>query len=100
MTLLGLPDAAHECSTILPNLDTVYKSTLYSVPKDLNFKSNIELRIHEVLCLQQSRFSFISLFAKLRQANAGFLMVCLYIRPSVRIEQLGSRRTNFHEIWY
>ena len=26
--------------------------------------------------------------------------VCLYVRPSVRIEWLGSHWTNFHENWY
>jgi len=52
MTLLGLPDAEHVGSTILPNLDTIYKWTLYSVPKDLNFEPDIELCIHEILCLQ------------------------------------------------
>ena len=29
MTLLGLPDSAHEFSTNLRNFDTIYKSTLY-----------------------------------------------------------------------
>jgi hypothetical protein len=27
-------------------------------------------------------------------------MFCLYIHPSVRIEQLDSRLTDFHDIWY
>ena len=54
MTLVGLPDAAHEGSAVLRNVGTVYRSTLYSVPKDLNFKPDIESRIHEILCLQQS----------------------------------------------
>jgi len=49
MTLLGLPDATHVGSTILPNLDTIYKWTLCSVPKDLNFEPDIELCIHEIL---------------------------------------------------
>jgi hypothetical protein len=26
--------------------------------------------------------------------------VCLSVRPSNRMEQLGSHRTDFHEIWY
>ena len=26
--------------------------------------------------------------------------VCLYVYPSVHMEQLGSHWTDFHEIWY
>jgi len=78
MTPLGLPDTAHP-----PKLWYCLQSTLYSVPKDLNFKPDIELCSHEIHCLQQSRFSFIGLFAKLRQANVGFvLFVCTSDLPS------------------
>jgi len=43
----------------------------------------------------------LSAFAKLRKATVSFVMsVCLSIRTSVRLEQLGSNWTNFHEIWY
>jgi len=36
----------------------------------------------------------------MQKAAVGFLMfVCLSFRLSVRIEQLGSYRVNFHEIW-
>ena len=74
---------AHEGSTILRNLDCVYKSTLYSVPKDSNFKPDIELYIHEILCLQQCRVFIHRLFRKLRQANVGFVMlVCTSVLPS------------------
>jgi hypothetical protein len=52
MTLLGLPDAAHDGSTLLPNLRTIYQSTLYSVPTNLNVKPDIEVCINEILCLQ------------------------------------------------
>jgi len=34
-------------------------------------------------------------FAKLRKASIGFFV---YVRPSVRMELLGSHRTDFHEI--
>jgi hypothetical protein len=36
-------------------------------------------------------------FAKLRKATISFAM---YVRPSVRTEQLGSHWTDFHEICY
>jgi len=40
---------------------------------------------------------FLGAFAKLRKAIISFLMS---IRLSVRIEQLGSHWTDFHEFWY
>jgi len=41
--------------------------------------------------------SFLSAFAELRKGTIDFVMpVC----PSVRMEQLCSRWTNCHEIWY
>jgi hypothetical protein len=40
---------------------------------------------------------FLVLFAKLRKANINFV---ISIRPSVRMEQLGSHPTDFHEIIY
>jgi len=82
MTLLGLPDAAHECSTILRNLDTVHKSPLYgSVPTDLNFKPNIELRIHEILRLQQSR-AFIHRSVRKIATSEWWIRNVLSVRPS------------------
>jgi hypothetical protein len=44
---------------------------------------------------------FLSAFAKLRKATISFVMVvCLSIRPFVRMEQLVSHWMDFHEIWY
>jgi hypothetical protein len=40
--------------------------------------------------------SFLGAFAKLRKATINFIMSVCY---SVRIEQLCSKRTDFHEIW-
>jgi len=39
---------------------------------------------------------FLDAFAKSRTATVSFVMAC----PSVRMEQLGSHRKDFHEIWY
>jgi hypothetical protein len=39
------------------------------------------------------------IFAKLRKATISFIM-CLSVRPSVRLEQFCSRFTDFHEILY
>ena len=100
MTLLGLFDAADEGNTILRNLDIIYKSTLYSVPKDLNFTPDIELCIHEILRLQQFRLWFLMHVRKIAKGDCWLRHVCLYVRPSVRMEQLGSHWTDFHEIWY
>ena len=37
---------------------------------------------------------------KLGEIDYQLRSVCLPVRPSVRIEQLGSHWTDFHEIWY
>jgi hypothetical protein len=44
-----------------------------------------------------SLFIFLGAFAKLRKEIIGFVMS---VRLSVRMGQLGSNRTDFHEIWY
>jgi hypothetical protein len=42
---------------------------------------------------------FLGAFAKLRKAAASFVMsILLSVRPSVRMEQLGSQTTDFHQI--
>jgi len=42
---------------------------------------------------------FLGPFAKLRKATINFVMSAhLSVRPSVHMEQLGSQRTDFHEI--
>jgi len=53
---------------------------------------------------------FSGAFAKLRKSTISFVLsvcqpavclcVCLYVLPYVRMEQIGSQRTDFHEIWY
>jgi len=40
---------------------------------------------------------FLGAFSKLRKATISFAMS---VRPSIRMEQLGSHWTDFHEIWY
>ena len=40
---------------------------------------------------------FLEAFAKLRKAT---ISVVMSVRPFVRMEQLGSHWTDFHEIWY
>ena len=49
----------------------------------------------------QGRETFVGQFAKLRNATISFVMpVCLFVCLSVRMKQLGSQWTHFHEIWY
>ena len=43
------------------------------------------------------RFSADCAFVKLQKATISFVMS---VRPSVRTEQLGYDRTDFHEIWH
>ena len=40
---------------------------------------------------------FLGAFAKLRKVTISFIM---FVRLSVRMEQLGYRWTDFHKIWY
>ena len=40
---------------------------------------------------------FLGPFAKLRKATISFVM---YVRPSVRMERVGSYWKDFHKIWY
>jgi hypothetical protein len=43
--------------------------------------------------------SFLGAFEKLRKATVSFIMLlCLSVRPSVHIEELGSHWTDFYEI--
>jgi hypothetical protein len=45
----------------------------------------------------QIEIEFLGPFEKLRKATIDFV---ISVRLSVRMEQLGSRWTDFHEIWY
>jgi len=45
--------------------------------------------------------NFVSAFAKLRRGTISFIMfVCLSVCSSVRMQQLASHWTDFHETWY
>jgi hypothetical protein len=45
--------------------------------------------------------TFLGAFAKFQKATVSFVtFVCPSVRPSVRVEQLGSHCRDFHEIWY
>jgi hypothetical protein len=55
--------------------------------------SNVLLVIHSRAALGTAGISILGAFAKLRKATFSFV-ICL----SVRMEQLGSHWTDFHEI--
>jgi hypothetical protein len=44
--------------------------------------------------------SFLGAFPKLRKATISFMSVRPSVRPSVRMKQLASHWTDFHEILY
>jgi hypothetical protein len=53
---------------------------------------------NDICCLTYSSipyYSFLDAFAELRIATINFVM---YVRLSIRMEQLGSHWTDFHEI--
>jgi hypothetical protein len=55
-------------------------------------------RYHAIRYVLRRYFSqFLDSFANLRKATISFVMP---VRPIVRMEQLGSHWTDFHEIWY
>jgi len=58
-----------------------------------SFIADKVIRGHNFLLI--GPFFFSGPFAKLRKVTNGFVMS---VRPSVRMEQLGSHRTDFHEI--
>jgi hypothetical protein len=67
-----------------------------SVFIDLFIRSNIPQHFN-THWRESLKLSFVGAFEKLREATISFVMsVC----PSVRMEQLGSHWTVFHEIWY
>jgi len=43
---------------------------------------------------------FLGAFAKLSKSDDYLSHVCLSVRPSVRMQQLGSNWKDFNEIWY
>jgi hypothetical protein len=49
----------------------------------------------------QELFTFLGMFARLWKATISFVMsVCLFVRPSVCMDQLGSHQTDIHWTWY
>jgi hypothetical protein len=52
---------------------------------------------NSVGCFSVAWLSLVDVFAKLRKAAVSFVR---YVRPPVRMEELGSHWTDFHEILY
>ena len=62
---------------------------------------SLKSRVVYKQCSTLARDVILGAFAKLRKATISFVMsVRLSIRPSIRIEQLGSHWTEFHKIRY
>jgi hypothetical protein len=51
----------------------------------------------DLLMQRNWMYTFLDALAKFRKATVSFVM---FVRPSVRMEQLGSQKMDFHEIWY
>jgi hypothetical protein len=88
--------------------DTVYKSTLYGVPKDLNFKPDMELRIHEILRLQQYRFFLLWRVRKITTSDCWLRHVWNNSTPNGRIfmkfgieyfSKICRENSSFIKIW-
>ena len=69
-------------------------------------ENNTALTVHSVFTLCENYYEILirrlilSAFAKLWKTTMKLSHICPSVRPSVRMEQLGSHWTNFHEIWY
>jgi hypothetical protein len=62
-------------------------------------RKNAAFKTTGMRCLVRTDFSLLGAFAKLRKATISFIVsVCLSVCPSVRMKQLGSNLTDFHEI--
>ena len=71
---------------------------VFSLPISLFFFFFSNLHIHTVLSFHNPWLKvLLGGFAEMRKATMSFF---IFVRPSVRMEQLGSHWTNFHEIWY
>jgi hypothetical protein len=69
--------------------------------KTCSLKSATEVKqlknsVHRATCL----YFFVRRVWKLRKASHVCLSICPSVRPSLRMEQLGSHRADFHEIWH
>jgi hypothetical protein len=58
-----------------------------------------------VVAFLYDKRAFLGALARMREATINFVIfvspsVRLSVRPSVRMEQLGSHVTVFHDIWY
>jgi hypothetical protein len=79
-------------------MEIITISDILSLQKTLHFSPNKTDKLFAVLkesCVRK-RVSLGS-FAKLRKLT---ISIALSVRLSVRMEQLGSHWTDFHEIWY
>jgi hypothetical protein len=62
----------------------------------------VQLRDDRFMCgvLSLGQFSLLGAIAKRGRAIIRGMSLRLFVRPSVHMEQLGSYRTDFREIWY
>ena len=59
--------------------------------------TNMQMNMFFVCLHKRQHVKFLGMFAKLRKATVSSVMsVC----PSIRMEELSSHRTDFHEIWH
>jgi len=96
LSLLTLPDtrngvAVFEGFAMLRPVSCKYvriTHRLVKIPLDTTFNREA---ISKEIC------NFLDTFAKWRKSTISFVMS---VRPSFRMEKLGSHWTDFHEIWY
>jgi hypothetical protein len=75
----------------LANRQAMYSSSLYRYPTVRTTQSTVQQTTFPLVTAGTDRL--LGAFAKLRRATISFLM---YVRPSVRMEQIGSHWTDFN----
>ena len=73
----------------------------YVLPTQCIYVFCVDLRTNSDYFTIQHQLTVLGAPPKLRKATICFVMsICPSVCPSVRMEQLGSHWTDFHEIWY
>ena len=80
------------------------KNTIYIWrTKDLNVGRS-SCTLPAIFIRYSTKPKLLDAFVKLRKATVSFAMSVFqsiqFVRPSARMEKLGSQRKDFHEIWY
>jgi hypothetical protein len=79
----------------------VYFAHKFDLRVSCDFRNKLPLHSYTTLTAWSQRWRRSDFQARSQNCVKSLLTSCLlYLRPSLRIEHLGSHWTDFHEIWY